>query len=908
MNHIVSFNDEQATSVPVVGGKGANLGLLTAAGLSVPPGFVISTSAYTAFIEANGLQSRIDAKLDSIDYEDVTALESVTAEIRALIEGTPFPAEVNEQVSAAYSAMGKDSYVAVRSSGTAEDTEGSSFAGLHDTYLDIKGIDAIADAVRRCWASMWSARATSYRKSQGFDHATATIAVVIQEMVEAEVSGVMFTANPRNARTDEIVINASWGLGEAIVSSLVTPDEFTLDLNTLKVKDRLLGAKEKRIVRGPVNGTVEQEVSEEDRNRYSLDEDQLADLGDLGRRIMRHYGGLPQDIEWAYTGGSFYVLQSRPVTGVEFLWEDALEARAHDFPENPDTLWTYKWSEMYWTGGVTPLFYSVRGRNYQKGIEFMVNLAGFENLKKQRYMMWHRGVVYYNVDYHKQFAQDAIPKFAREPFLNVLPESWVPESASRPLDLKKFLRTFVSMNAAPGMGYVNFQDAIREFIDTRVEEADGLQDKEIARLSDEELKRYAFSLGELQREFCDPNWVGFNIVAPQWFALLGQMLGRWYKGSNPNIFADLISGLPQQTYQSKELHELHALAKTIRDSATLSASFQANPGAAFFEKLPETLEGRHFQEQYAAFISAHGHRGHADRDMYYTRRAEDPALDYEALRALLAADDPTPPWELEARLVQKRKEATEEIHGHIRAEKLGKVKLAAFEFVHEQVLKFLTLREDWRHYADRITFAKRKAYLEVARRAVERGGLQDVDDAFFLTDVELYEVLAGNAQLPLVRAKVENRRRAHHRVDSRQESPAVYLRGRTPIEMEAPPGDAGLTGIGLGSGTATGRVRIVPDLRQIGRVEKGDILVCNATDPGWSPVFTLIKGLIIETGGMLAHGACLSREHGIPALQLRDAMRILTDGDQIEIHGETGQIRVLESSPDAGRTADLQPA
>ena len=168
------------------------------------------------------------------------------------------PDEIADEIRKAYTAIGPEVYVAVRSSGTAEDTEGASFAGMHDTYLDVRGEAAVVDAVQRCWASMWTARAIAYRHTQGFDHATATIAVVVMTMVESDVSGVMFTANPREDRTDEIVINASWGLGEAIVSGIVTPDEFTLDVATLQIKKRVLGGKELQITRAPSGaGTAE---------------------------------------------------------------------------------------------------------------------------------------------------------------------------------------------------------------------------------------------------------------------------------------------------------------------------------------------------------------------------------------------------------------------------------------------------------------------------------------------------------------------------------------------------------------------------------------------------------------------------------------------------------------------------
>ncbi|HEV7534070.1 MAG TPA: PEP/pyruvate-binding domain-containing protein, partial [Acidimicrobiia bacterium] len=212
---ILRFDDQDSGTHSLVGGKGANLGLLTRAGFPVPPGFSVTTAAYSAFIASSGLGDKIAAIVAELKYDDPDQLEALTGEIRELIVGAALPDGLATEITAAYTALG-ESYVAVRSSGTAEDLAEASFAGMHDTYLDIKGAANLLDAVKRCWASMYTARATAYRHNKGFDHAESRIAVVVQQMVESEVSGVMFTGNPMTTATDEIVVNASWGLGEAI--------------------------------------------------------------------------------------------------------------------------------------------------------------------------------------------------------------------------------------------------------------------------------------------------------------------------------------------------------------------------------------------------------------------------------------------------------------------------------------------------------------------------------------------------------------------------------------------------------------------------------------------------------------------------------------------------------------------
>jgi len=896
---VMSFVDVECSNVAVAGGKGANLSLMTRAGLPVPPGFVVATAAYREFVSGTGIADQVFRIIDALDHGDAPALEAASLRIRALFAATPMPAGTRERILAGYKSLGAEAWVAVRSSGTAEDMSGASFAGLHDTYLDIRGGDAVVAAVRDCWSSMWSARAIAYRRSQGFDHRQVAIAVVVQRMVESEVSGVLFTANPLEARTTEFVINANYGLGESIVSGHVDPDEYVLDADTLNLLRSRAGAREFRIVRAaaPATGTCRAEISEAARARPCLDEAQLVELGQLGRQVMAYYGGLPQDIEWAFAGGRLHLLQSRPVTGADFVWEECIEEAAQNPAGSDAILWTLRWAEAYWTGGISPLHYSVRVRHYRKSLDTMAELTGFPELKGQPHFRWHRGTVYYNCDFHNRFANAVIPGFARGPYLELVPEAWRRESMERPLDFPRFLRMLLSVNASSLHSVFAWKTTQRGWIDGRVAEARALPDETLRRLSDAALKREALRLEELMHAYCDSLWMGYNVLFPNVFGLFGQMVAKWYQGPNAMVLQDLISGNPTQTLQSVETNALFALAEMIRATPSLAQAYRVNKGAAFFASLDGFDEGRAFLEQYRTFVAAHGHRGAAERDIYYRRRADDCAIDYEALGAYLGTDEPTPPSAVEKRVAESREKATREVIEALRAQPFGEMLVNVFRLLHQWVLDFLCIRDDSRHYADRITHGKRKVYMEVARRCVEQGRLAAADDGFFLTDVELYELLDGRGTTALAHAKIAGRRRAFLKVDARRAGLPLYLRGHAPVDIDAPSHDGSgrLKGVGLSGGFVTGRARVVPELAQIGRVEKDDILICNATDPGWASVFTLIKGLVIETGGMLAHGACLSREHGIPAVQLRNAMQIIPDGATIRLRGETGEIERVEA-------------
>ena len=311
----------------LAGGKGASLGKLVRAGFPVPGGFVVSTGAYTAFLAANGLQAAIEGIVEGIDYANPELMEREVARIRRLIAAGAIPERLAAEIRDAYKSLGGGPFVAVRSSGTLEDLEEASFAGQYDTYLDVLGGEALLDSVRRCWASLWTGRAMAYRHERNFDDGGICIAVVVQAMVAADVAGVMFVGNPMNARADEIVVNASWGLGEAVVSGLVSPDEYVLDAKTGRPKARHMGEKALTIRRGdgPEGGTVRVPTEPALRERLTLNDGQLEELAALGVKATAYHDGVPQDVEWALSGGAFHLLQSRPITGVDFLRQEDVD-------------------------------------------------------------------------------------------------------------------------------------------------------------------------------------------------------------------------------------------------------------------------------------------------------------------------------------------------------------------------------------------------------------------------------------------------------------------------------------------------------------------------------------------------------------------------------------------------------
>ena len=899
---IIRFDDVRAIDSALVGGKAASLGRLTQAGFRVPPGFTVSTTAQAAFFATHGIDEKIRAHLDDLDYANVVVLDEVTAKIRALIQMYPLPPALAAQIEQHYAALGGGSFVAVRSSGTAEDLAEASFAGLHDTYLDIKGIEAVIDAIRRCWASMWTARATAYRQRGGFDHTTAHIAVIIQQMVPAEVAGVMFTGNPLSARTDEIVINASWGLGEGIVSGILTPDEYIVALATLDIKRRTVGEKEVQVIRAPTGiGTITCEVPHSLREAMSLSAAKAMALAELGREVLIFYAGIPQDIEWALAGDQLYLLQSRPITGVEFTWDEDVDAW-HTAPEDENTVWTHTWCEQFLTGGITPLFSSLRGWECEVNWTYFAKLYGFDAITNVRWFKYRRATWYFNADAEKIWQKLMWPAALRD--LTNVPPAWQAAYARDETSLIAVARMWIRLHVMePKHGLFGWFHNTYAWIDGRIEEANGPSGEALKRYSDLALKKQCDKSVQLVADFFETLWPGFSWIAPGALGLLNVLLMKWYDGDAPGVFQDLIAGIPD-TALVKETQDLWHLADAIGKSERLTACLHEYRDAEFFAALQNFEEGREFLVKYATFLTAHGHRGHQDRDIYYKRRVEDPQIDYLAFRALQSAGESNRPEQLEIRLVARRQAATDEVIKNFAAQPLGGIKAEIFKMVLTYTHRFLKFRDDERHFLDRMTLQKKRVFSELGRRMHERGLLAGADDFYFLARHELYDLFEGRASQALCHAKIEARRRVFERRNARAEHTPTYLQAGVPLNLDNNSDqvqlvDGALRGVGTSRGEVTGRARVVLSMKEIGRIEKGDILICNSTDPGWMPVFPLIKGLVLETGGMLAHGACLSREYGLPAVQLRNAIQLIVDGALIKVNGDSGEIRIMKEPAEA---------
>ena len=894
--NIIWFTDPAGTDIDKVGGKGANLGRLANAGFPVPPGFVVDTGAYLAHIES--IRTDISGALAKISYDDAEALEKAVEQIRGWIIAAGMPANIAAGITNAYAQLG-DVYVAVRSSGTAEDLEGASFAGLHDTYLDIKGADDVLDAVKRDWASLWTARAVAYRKSGGFTE-FPSIAVVVQTMVASEVSGVMFTGNPLNAATDEIMLNASWGLGEAVVQGITTPDEYIIWHKNFKVLEKTLGSKEVEIVRNPEtgHGTVQRDVDPARRDEFTLTDEAAAELAEIGAGVQALYEGFPQDLEWGYADGQFYVLQARPVTGVEFSWDaevtESVQGNSEAVPY--DNIWSRVFPEEMWTGAISPLMFSWRCWGLNQCHSVGVHAFGYpdQDYTTRRLWKYHKGVSYYNVEADRQRIKESIPPQLRQGMLHKVPTMWHAEVLNAPFDWGRYLNMFHKVETErPDMGFNWWRYLDRDFI-KNAEYREATRPRTVAEreaMSDEELKAHLADVIRLEISSYDPPWNGLLWYMGESMGWIGWICANWYTGGRENIFVDLITGTRRENIVGEETHAAWELADMIGQSPELRSLLEKYPDARFFEYLDQCIEGPAFREAYDQYVAERGWRGHPDRDIYFDRRGDNVMVDLAAWPGMLDEPDPRIK-ELATR--EKLEESIAHVHENLLSQENGVFKAQLFAALIDFTHRSLEYRDNEREVMDWSTYDIKLCFEEVGRRCVERGNLREMKECYFLTMEELYAVLAGTENKRLTRAKIDARRKNFDAINTGATDAVPFIQRSRPSPIDEPEisGDGVFEGKGTSAGKVTGTARVVHELNQIGRVQKGDILIVHATDPGWMPVFSRIHGIVLESGGLISHGAIIAREFGLPGAQLPGARRLIPDGATITLNGDTGVIQI----------------
>jgi pyruvate,water dikinase len=434
-----------------------------------------------------------------------------------------------------------------------------------------------------------------------------------------------------------------------------------------------------------------------------------------------------------------------------------------------------------------------------------------------------------------------------------------------------------------------------------VDYADGPSSDELRRMTDKQLKRTVLRYKEFEDHYNAVFWTGAFIYIRDAMCLLLWMMRNWYGEGADQAYLELMSGSTKRTPTIIENHTLWSLAQKIKSSEELSSAMAQFTGAEFFREVRGMPEANEFIAEYDAFVADSGHRGHADRDVYFTRRVEDPGLDYNPLKSFLDVDED--PFLREVEINARREQVIDEVVARLRRGPLGAIKAEAVKVVVDWIHRFIVFRDTERNCIDRSTFTIKRCFLEANARLIERGLVQTDRDLWFLTVDELWRVLENGATTKLDRAKIKARMRDWDRFHAKEIQMPMYIHKGQPVDLDHPAGEGEegvLQGSGTSSGVVTGTACVVKSLGELGRLKPGEILVCHATDPGWAAGFNIIGGIVTESGGPLAHAACLAREYGMPSVTLRDAVTLVPDGATITVDGVSGRVTLVEPSGSNG--------
>ena len=837
MTWIKHFAEIGDSDLPLVGGKGLNLGKLTAAGFLVPPGFCVTTDAYR------------------------TTVGTADTQNREAVQAAALPESLQSEILTAYNQLGADS-VAVRSSATAEDLPDASFAGQQDTFLNVSGASELLEKIKACWASLWSDRAVAYRCEHGIGDAQLAMAVVVQKMVNAEVSGVMFTRNPTGG--DELVIESNWGLGESVVSGEITPDHFMISRETGNLIRETVVSKRKMVAREGV-----QAVPIGQREIPSLQRGQVAELGKLGMQVDAFYGA-PQDVEWAHAEGQIYLLQARPITTltdaaeIEQLRRQEIETLQKKADEG-GTVWSrYNLSEVLpaplpMTWAIMQEFMSGRG-----GFGLTCRELGFlpsRRFDEEGVLDLICGRLYFNLsrevefNFHGFLFEHDFQQLKRDPHKAIYPQPTPNIKRSNALFWVKFPYYIVKAITAELK-----HSKIRKNLDR-------ILSKKIFPTFEQYVQtQRQVSLEELSDQQ----------VIDKFHEWRGKTLNEFAKDAlKATAFASFayqqLEITLQKCFSEEEAKDLARLLITgLEGDLTIDANL----------KMWKIAQGEFTLED---FLEKHGHRSVGEFELAQPRWREDPSYIEQIITSFHTNPDANPTKHLQDQRTNREKAKR-------RLARLPVGKAAAFRKrinkVFDLTQRYMPFRETAKFYLMLGYELIRNALLELDRRYQLDGGI------FYLVPDELDRLIEGED----LQSVIEERKTTRSQLLKIELPDVIYSdilnRVGEPQAIEA---KDEIQGVGVSVGVATGEAYVLRDAADAQIAGKNYILVCPSTDPGWTPLFLHAAALVMEYGGMLSHGAIVAREYGIPAVvNVAAATQRIQSGQRLRVDGGRGTVSILD--------------
>jgi pyruvate,water dikinase len=839
MSLAVDFTQPSLGLVSLVGGKGGNLIALTAAGFPVPPGFVVTSESYQQFLAA---VPDLEQSLAAFDYQHPEVLRTQCDRLRERLSQVMLPEAVRQAVRAGVERLGASATdtFAVRSSSTFEDLAQAAFAGQHDTYLNIHGLDAICDRIRDCFVSLWGDRAVLYRHHQGFSQQDARMAVVVQRQIASEVAGVGFSVNPVSGRLDRMVLEANYGLGESVVAGGCEVDHFELDKKSLRIVGRSIGHKEVMLV-PTAEGVEEQPVEPKRADQPCLGDEQIQEVARLLQKVEAHYGW-PQDIEWGWQGGRLYQFQSRPVTTLPPRW--TRDESAERFPRP-----------------MTPLTWDLFAPAFRQSAAHSLALMGLPPLQADWFQHIHFHV------YGNQNAVELVGSFrplqARTPqeLATELPElrrryAWVldlPITWARDLD-----RYLIRLGRLSG--------------------------RDLEGATSEEIWAHFNEVFAVALEYFRPNLA---------ITTTGGFLHRLLHGLVKMVLGPeralpvvdgLLAGCETKTVMvNRELHELACLA---RRTPALMQMLLSQGGRGVWER-GKLSDSPDFAARFQRFLEDHGHR-EMDMDHYHPTWSGQPWIVLDAIALILREDAAEDPAEMARRQRQRYAETEHQFLAAIP----GELRFFFRELV--RLARTYTTLDDLEHYqTTRLNTVCRRILVTLGRRLVTEGILDQAEDIFFLRMAELEQWIKadGSVTAEALRRKVREAK-AGYEASGKQPPPWSLEEKERGTATDV---DHVLRGLPGSPGRVTGPCFLVRQPEDFARFPQRAILVAPTTNPAWTPLFYSAAGLITESGGPLSHGAVTAREMRLPAvMSVRGVLGKLSDGQAVTVDGTQGLVYLEE--------------
>ena len=869
-SYVLGFQEIDKTKLMVVGGKGANLGELSKTeGICVPDGFCISTVAFKRIIgETSAINELLD-KLSLLKVENRDEICQISGEIRRIIEEISIPEDINGEISSLLSRLGEKNAYAVRSSATAEDLPTASFAGQQDTYLNIIGKKEILKHISKCWASLFTERAVNYRLQNGFDHRKVYMSVVVQKMVFPQVAGIMFTADPVTSNRKVLSIDASFGLGEALVSGLVNTDIYKVCNG--KIIDKKISTKKLAIYALKDGGTIKQAIEPERQNRQALTEEQILQLERIGRKIEEHFGS-PQDIEWCLVDDTFYILQSRPITTLFPIPETKTQENHIYISVGHQQMMTDPMKPL----GMSLFLLTTNAPMRKAGGRLYVDISNMLASPDSRKILLG------NMGQHDPLMKDALMTIIeRGDFIKSSPDGKKVPSPSESNKSGSSADSQVQIENDPTI----VSDLIKSSQTSIEELKQNIQTKSGADLFDFILE----DIQQLKKILFDPQSTAVFMAAINASSWINEKMNEWLGEKNA---ADTLSQSVPNNITSEMGLALLDVADVIRPYPEVIGYLQHLKDDNFLEELVRFHGGQETQDAIFAYLNKYGMRCTGEIDITKPRWSEKPFTLVPMILSNIKNFEPNAGNEKFERGRQEALEKEQELLERLKKLEDGEQKAKETKRMIDLIRNFIGYREYPKYGIVNRYFDYKQALLKEAKQLVRVGVIHDIEDIYYLTFEELREVVGTNKLDYQIISKGQEEYKLYEKLTPPRviTSDGEIIAGE--YKRENLPKGA-IVGLPVSSGSFEGRARVILNMEDAD-LEDGDILVTSFTDPSWTTLFVSIKGLVTEVGGLMTHGAVIAREYGLPAVVgVENATKLIKDGQRILVNGTEGYIEIL---------------